>query len=78
MDWLLMKAGKWGVGKVAFLPEESAVETSTRYDVDIQQQGHKRSPFPLTQGCLVCCLWWRGHVVEAELSVHGEHVQAWR
>lgn len=37
MDWLLMKAGKWGVGKVAVLPEETAAETSARYDVVIQQ-----------------------------------------
>lgn len=47
MDWLLMKAGKWGVGKVAVLPEETAGETSTPYDVEIQQCGHK----------LVRCLW---------------------
>lgn len=45
MDWLLMKAGKWGVGKVAVLPEETAAETLARYDVVIQQHGRKRSPF---------------------------------
>lgn len=63
MDWLLMKAGKWGVGKVAVLPEETAAETSARYDVVIQQYGRKRSPFSWHKVARCVAHAGRGHDV---------------